>query len=188
MGVFFATGVSAQSIDEVKGLSVGTKAPDFTAKDQNGKQVTLSEQLKNGPVVVMFYRGQWCPYCNRILKKVQDSLHLIKDKGAAILTITPETDESIRQTISKTNASYSLMNDEGLKIMRSYDVAFKVDTGTVEKYKKYGIDFDKNNGANGAWLPVPATFIIGKDGIIKYVYFNRDYRQRASVQEILNNL
>lgn len=185
---FYVTSVTAQSINDIKGLSVGAKAPDFTAKDQNGKLIKLSDELKNGPVVVMFYRGQWCPYCNRLLKKVEDSLPMIKEKGATVLAITPETDEAILQTIAKTKATYSLMNDHGLKIMRSYDVAYRVDTGTVEKYKKYGIDFDKSNGSNGAYLPVPATYIIGKDGTIKYVYFNRDYKERASIKELLENL
>ncbi|MGE5107154.1 MAG: peroxiredoxin-like family protein [Sphingobacteriales bacterium] len=185
---FYVTSVTAQSINDIKGLSVGAKAPDFTAKDQNGKLIKLSDELKNGPVVVMFYRGQWCPYCNRLLKKVEDSLPMIKEKGATVLAITPETDEAILQTIAKTKATYSLMNDHGLKIMRSYDVAYRVDTGTVEKYKKYGIDFDKSNGSNGAYLPVPATYIVGKDGTIKYVYFNRDYKERASIKELLENL
>ncbi|HET9057923.1 MAG TPA: peroxiredoxin-like family protein [Chitinophagaceae bacterium] len=187
--VFICFGsLSAQSIDEVKGLSVGAKAPDFNAKDQNGKKVSLKEQLKKGPVVLIFYRGQWCPFCNRILKKVEDSLQLIKDKGASVVTISPETSEAIKQTISKTNATYSIISDNGLKIMRSYDVAFKVDDNTVTKYKGYGVDFDKSNGKNGAYLPVPATYIIGKDGIVKYVYFNKDYRERSNVQDILNNL
>ena len=183
-----ATSISAQTIDEVKGLSVGTKAPDFEGKDQNGKQIKLSEQLKNGPVVLMFYRGQWCPYCNRILKKMEDSLAMIKNKGALVITVSPETEDAIKQTIAKTNATYSLMNDAGLKIMKGYDVAYKVDDKIVEKYKGYGIDFNKSNGTNGAYLPVPATYIIGTDGMIKYVYFNRDYKERASVKEILDNL
>ena len=72
--------------------------------------------------------------------------------------------------------------------MKMYKVNFTVDENTVAKYKGYGVDFDKANGSNGANLPVPATYIIGKDGIVKYVFFNKDYRKRASVQDILNNL
>jgi peroxiredoxin len=80
------------------------------------------------------------------------------------------------------------LEDEGLVIMKSYKVNFAVDEKTVTRYKGYGIDFDNANGSNGANLPVPATYIIGKDGKIKYVFFNTDYRKRASVQDILDNL
>ncbi|MGB4843927.1 MAG: peroxiredoxin family protein [Ferruginibacter sp.] len=171
-----------------EGLKVGDKAPEFTAKDQDGKSISLKETLKNGPVVMLFYRGQWCPYCNKQLSHYSDSLTLLKEKGATVLAVTPETDENVKKTISKTKASFSVLEDEGLTIMKSYKVSFAVDEKTVTRYKGYGIDFDKANGSNGANLPVPATYIIGKDGLIKYVFFNTDYKKRASVQDILNNL
>ena len=172
-----------------KGLQVNDKAPDFTAKDQNGKTVSLKTELKNGSVVLVFYRGQWCPYCNRALKQLEDSLSLIKEKGATVLTITPEIQENISKTIAKTKASYSILHDEGLQIMKSYDVAFQVDDKTIENYKKYGIDFNVANGAsNGASLPVPAVYVINKDGKIVYKFFDTDYRKRSSVKEIISHL
>jgi peroxiredoxin len=171
-----------------EGLKVGDAAPMFTAKDQNGKTVNLKQALKNGPVVMLFYRGQWCPYCNKQLSHFSDSLLMLTAKGASILTITPETGDNVKKTIEKTKASFPVLEDEGMTIMKQYKVNFSVDEKTITKYKGYGIDFDKANGSNGANLPVPATYIIGKDGIVKYVFFNTDYRKRASVQEILNNL
>ena len=95
---------------------------------------------------------------------------------------------NIKKTIDKTKAAYSIIEDKSMAIMKSYQVNFAVDEKTIEKYKTYGIDFDKSNGSNGANLPVPATYIIGKDGKIKYAFFNPDYRQRPSVKEILANL
>ncbi len=172
-----------------KGLNLNDKAPDFSAKDQHGTTVSLSGELKKGSVVLVFYRGQWCPYCNRQLKQLEDSLSLIQEKGATVLTITPEVQENIEKTITKTKASYSILHDEGLQIMKSYDVAFQVDDKTIEAYKKYGIDFMAANGqANGAHLPVPAVYVINKEGKIVYKYFDKDYRKRSSVKDILTHL
>ena len=171
------------------GLSVNDQAPAFTAIDQNGKTISLKNELKNGPVVLVFYRGQWCPFCNRSLSQLQDSLSLIKAKGATVLTVTPEKQDNITKTITKTKASFPILHDEGLQIMKSYDVAFKVDDKTIEAYKKYGIDFLEANGeANGANLPVPAVYVINKEGKIVFRYFNTDYSKRASVKDILTHL
>jgi peroxiredoxin len=172
-----------------KGLSVNDKAPDFSAKDQNGKLISLKNELKNGSVVLVFYRGQWCPYCNRALKQLEDSLTQIKAKGATVLTVTPEKQENISKTIEKTKSTFSILHDEDLQIMKSYDVAFKVDDKTIETYKKYGIDFIEANGErNGANLPVPAVYVINKERIIVYKFFDVDYRKRSSVKDILEHL
>lgn len=171
-----------------EGLKVGDAAPMFAAKDQNGKTVDIKQALKNGPVVMLFYRGQWCPFCNKQLSHFADSLPMLTAKGVSILAVTPETADNVKKTIVKTKSSFPVLEDVGMLIMKQYKVNFAVDENTIAKYKGYGIDFDKANGSNGANLPVPATYIIGKDGIIKYVFFNVDYRKRASVQDILNNL
>jgi peroxiredoxin len=171
------------------GLQVDSKAPGFAAKDQNNKVFDLASQLKKGPVVLVFYRGQWCPFCNRQLKKLEDSLSLIMAKGAMLVAVTPEKPENISKTITKTKASYPILFDDGLKIMKSYDVAYAVDEKTIENYKKYGIDFnDANTPANGTHLPVPALYVINKDGKIVFRHFDPDYRKRASVQDILSHL
>ncbi len=174
--------------DAPKGLNVTDKAPDFVAKDQGGKSVHLADQLKKGAVVVVFYRGQWCPYCNRQLKKLEDSLSLITSKGATLMAVTPEKPDNITKTIAKTKATYPILFDEGLKIMKSYDVAYAVDPVMQEKYKGYGIDFNVANGSNGAYLPVPAVYVISKEGKIVFRHFDPDYRNRASVKDILEHL
>ncbi len=172
-----------------KGLNLNDKAPEFNAPDQNGKMVSLKNELKKGPVVLVFYRGQWCPYCNRQLKQLEDSLPQIKAKGATVVTVSPEKQENIAKTITKTKASYAILHDEGLQIMKNYDVAYKVDDNTIEKYKKYGIDFTVANGeANGASLPVPAVYVISKEGKIVYKYFDVNYAKRSSVKDILEHL
>ncbi len=170
------------------GLSTGNKAPNFSAMDQSGKKITLFEELKKGAVVIVFYRGQWCPYCNKQLKQLEDSISMITDKGATVLAITPEKPENIVKTIHKTNATYPILFDDGLKIMKQYDVSFVVDTATILKYEKYGIDFKMANGKNGANLPVPTVYIINREGQIVYRHFDPDYTKRTTVKEILANL
>ncbi len=184
---FFCSAASvAQSYPD--GLNVNEKAPAFTATDQNGKKINLKKELKKGSVVLVFYRGQWCPYCNKQLKQLEDSIGLIKAKGATVLAITPELPENISKTIEKTKASYSVLFDDGLKIMNAYKVAFRVDDKTVEKYKGYGIDFSKANGNNGASLPVPAVYVVDKKGRIAYRFFDVDYKKRSSIKDILDHL
>lgn len=180
--------IASQAQEAPKGLTVQVKAPDFSAKDQSGATIQLQDQLKKGSVVLVFYRGQWCPYCNRQLKKLEDSLPFIKAKGATLIAVTPEKPENITKTIAKTKASYSILFDEGLKIMKSYDVAYAVDNVSLQSYKKYGIDFTQVNGVNGAYLPVPAVYVINKDGEIVFRHFDPDYRKRAMVEDILAHL
>jgi len=187
--VFFSSFLFAQTETVYPGgLKAGDMAPDFTAKDQDGNTLSLKERLKEGLVVILFYRGQWCPHCNKQLSHFADSLQLLRDKKVTVLAVTPETADGIRKTIEKTRASFPVLEDAGLEIMKLYKVNFAVDAKTISSYKGYGIDFNKANGANGANLPVPATYIIGTDGKVKYVFFNTDYRKRVSVKDILDNL
>lgn len=187
--ILFLFSFSLFAQDGPKGLKVNDAAPEFSAMDQNGKEVKLKDQLKKGPVVLVFYRGQWCPYCNKQLMQLEDSISMISKKGASVIAISPEVAENISKTVEKTKASYPVLHDEDLKIMKSYDVAFKVDDNTVEKYKGYGIDFTKANGtANGANLPVPAVYIVSKEGKIIFSYFDKNYAKRVSIAEILAHL
>ncbi len=174
--------------NQPSGLSKGDKAPDFEGKDVAGKTIKLKDQLKSGPVVVVFYRGQWCPYCNKFLGQLADSLKLIQAKGATVVAITPETLEGAKQTIEKTKAGFPVIHDEGLVISKKYKVNYAVEESMQQKLKNYGIDLNKANGDNGNNLPIPATYIIGKNGVIKYVYFNPDHTKRPPVKEILDNI
>ena len=171
-----------------EGSFIASKAPDFKAKDQNGKEIRLKDLLKEGKVVLVFYRGYWCPYCNKELSKLQDSLQLIKDKGATLIAVSPEKQENISKTIEKTKAEYSILHDEGLKIMKAYEVEFEVPENTITRYRKAGIDIGKNNGDNGNFLPIPAVYIIDKESTITYRFFEPDYKKRPTVLDLLNNL
>jgi len=171
------------------GLKKGDRAPLFTATDNAGKTINLATILRSHKaVVVFFYRGQWCPYCNKHVQQLQDSLHLLTTKGIYVVGITPETGENVNKTIEKTHASFSIIPDKGYRIMQDYKVNYTLDDATVNKYKGFGLDLDKNNGANGHVLPVPATYLIDHTGKIIFVHFNKDYTKRASVSDILQAL
>ena len=179
-----------QAQEKPEGLFINSKAPDFKGKDQNGNEVVLKDLRKKGPVVIIFYRGYWCPYCNKELQKLEDSLQLIREKGAQLIAITPEKQEGITKTVERTKATYPIITDDELKIMKAYDVAYQVDTKTIERYKMASIDLAANNGQKpeAVYLPVPAVYIIGKDGEIKYRFFEEDYKKQAAVKDILSNL
>jgi len=171
------------------GLKSGTKAPDFSGTDNNGKKVTLDQLLqKNKAVVLFFYRGQWCPYCNKHIQELQDSLHLLTAKGAYVVGVTPETAGNIDKTIEKTHASFSIIQDKGYQIMKAYDVNYVLDQNTVTQYKNWHVDLEENNGNKDHVLPVPATYIIDNTGKIAFVQFDKDYKKRASVADLLQAL
>lgn len=180
--------VGSISINAQQSLNIGDQAFLFSAKDQNGQMVNLSKQLEKGPVVLFFYRGSWCPYCNKQMKEIADSIGLIKAKGATVIAITPETTASMQKIINKTNPDFSLLHDEQYQIMKGYKVNFDVDANTINRYQAMNLSLSETNGNADVKLPVPATYIIGKDGKIKFAYFNKDYRKRVSVAELLINL
>lgn len=184
--LFISGTLAAQQAPE--GLFIASKAPDFKAKDQNGNEVRLKDLLKKGKVVLVFYRGQWCPYCNKALSRLQDSLQLIIDKGATLVAVSPEKSDNIALTVEKTKATYPVLHDEGLKIMKAYDVEYEMQENTVTRYRNAGLDIEKINGDNGKFLPVPAVYIIDKESTITYRFFETDYKKRPSVKTILENL
>lgn len=192
--IAFATMLFTTVVIAQNGLSVGETAPNFKGKDQNGKTITLKNALKNGKVVVIFYRGYWCPNCSRAIKNLQDSLQLLTEKNVSVIAISPEGVEGVSKTISKSKASFSILSDEGLKISKAYHVIFKVTEDMDAIHKKYKIDVEGNNGTNGNYLPKPSAFIIDKTGKIVYRYFNNspysdaNSNNRVTVKEIVDNL
>jgi len=171
------------------GLQVGAQAPLFTALNEEGKTVSLQQLLTKGPVVLVFYRGYWCPVCMRYLQQYSDSLQLITAKGATLIAVTSEGAEGVQKSHKKTKAGFQLLTDTTGIIMRLYDVNFNVTDAYVKKIKNgLSADIAGNNATGRAELPVPATFIINSKGVITYRQFDPNYKNRATVQEILEHL
>lgn len=182
--IFLLT-ISSTQLWAQSGLKKGDVAPLFTATDNSGKTVDLKSILKDHKsVVLFFYRGQWCPYCNKYIQRLQDSLQLLTAKGAYVVGVTPETGENINKTINKTHASFSMIQDKGYKIMKSYDVNYVMDPTLFSAYKKNGVDMESNNGNTDHVLPVPATYIINKSGKLVYVHFDKDFKNRPTIKSL----
>ena len=171
------------------GLKVGEKAPRFKADDYLGNKVDSKKVLKENTIILIFYRGEWCPYCDRYLSRVNDSLAMLIGNGARVIAVGPETVTNVEKTQSKSHATFTLISDSDEKIMTNYDVLFRVNENYQNKFKtKMNKDLAELNGKDLAKLPVAATYIIGQDGVIKYVDFNYNYRVRPSVESLLEAL
>jgi len=171
------------------GLKVGDKAPGFTGYNQSGKMVESKKLLEAGPMILFFYRGKWCSFCSRYLESYQDSLQIITDQGFNVVAITPESVENVEQTVKSHNITFQVIYDCQETIMRDYDVIYIVTKAYQEKVlSKLSIDIAKNNGRETASLPVPATYIINRQGIIVAVQFDPDYKNRATVKWMLKNM
>ncbi|MDH5602934.1 MAG: AhpC/TSA family protein [Cyclobacteriaceae bacterium] len=171
------------------GLQIGDKAPGFAARDIQGMPFDLYSVLLDGPVVLVFYRGKWCTYCNQYLSNLGDSAKYIQEKGATLVVVTPELKANALEMAEKTKTNLHVISDPGNNIMDVFKVTFSVTDQYVEEIeKKHGVNISTNNGNPVARLPVPATYIIGNQGDISYVHFDLNYGKRAPVSEIIRFL
>jgi len=177
------------SINEAHGLPVGATAPMFTAMDADSNDFNLEKALQQKPVVLIFYRGFWCPVCNKHLGAIQDSLSMIEATGAKVIAISPEKPDYLNKMAEKTGARFTLLYDEGYLIADAYDVTFKPTSSQLFTYNVVlGAKLKKTHSDESQQLPIPATFIIAQNGKIHWRQFNPDYKKRASVKEILKAL
>jgi len=161
---------------------------DFTLPNVNGGNLILSEVLKKGPVILTFYRGGWCPYCNIQLKAYQVHLEDFKKRGASLVAISPETMDSSTTTVKKNELKFDILFDKNNSIARKYGIVFKIENDLKSVYEKFGIDLEKNQN-NKSWeLPIPATYVIAPNGKIVYSFLNVDYVKRAEPSDILKAL
>jgi len=182
-------GISEASIKNLNQIPVGESAPDFSGKDQNGNQIQLSEMTAEGDVVIVFYRGFWCGYCTKYLAEFTDKLDDFKSKGAQVIAIAPEGEKNIAQTVEKTGLEIPFISDGSGEIMRQYGVEFKVTEAMDKKFFDYkGFSLAEANEREEGVLPIPATYIIGKGGKVKWAHFDPNYSKRASIDDIFANL
>lgn len=178
-----------KSADEVHGIEVGTKAPMFTAIDADSSQFSLEEAIRSGPVVMIFYRGFWCPVCNKHLGSIQDSLKMIEEAGATVVAVSPEKPEYLDKMTDKTGAQFTLLYDEGYKIADAYDVTFKPGAMQLFTYNvMLGAKLKETHSDDSQRLPIPATYIVDQNGSIAWRQFDPDYKERSTVNGILKAL
>jgi peroxiredoxin len=191
------TEVIANSILEgsrgaVKGLAIGQPAPDFTLVNQNGATVQLAERLARGPAVVGFFRGEWCPFCTMELRALRRFWPDFAARSASMILIHPQHDDVSQKVAVPPDAGFDVCSDPEQRVMAAFDVRFALDPGIRDLYQNvFGLDLERLN-ASGQWnLPVPATFIIDRDGIIKGRQFSHDFTVRVEptyIVEVLDRL
>lgn len=163
---------------------VGDAAPDFTLNDATGNPVTLSEVLKNGPVILTWYRGGWCPYCNIALHYLQEALPEFKAAGASLIALTPEVPDNSLSTAEKHSLEFAVLSDLHNGVAREYGIVFKLIEEVAVAYQE-GFDLHGYNGDESDELPLAATYVIARDGTIKWSFLDKDYRNRAEPADIL---
>lgn len=166
----------------------GDVLPDFKLKNAEGQWVLLSEQLASGPVVITFYRGSWCPYCVKQLDSIEESVAAINELGATVLAISPETPDHAVDLRERLGLSYQLLVDKDNQLADALALMFTLDEATVERYEKYGLDIGVSNGTDTWQLPIPATFVVDKDRVVRYAWTDEDYTKRAKSAVVLKTL
>lgn len=174
------------SADSVKPLQTGEKIPEVSLATAENVSFDLNEYVKDQPVVLIFYRGGWCPYCNIHLRELQKADPELRKMGFEILAVSPDNPAKLQKSIEKHEPGYTILSDTLADAASAFGVAFQVDDSTLKKYKNYGIDLEEASGESHHLLPVPSVFIIGKDGIIHYVYYNVDYKNRLKADELIS--
>ena len=168
-------------------LQGGNIAPDFELPNAVGKKVKLYDFLKAGPVILTWYRGGWCPYCNITLQYLQKALSDFKKENANLLALTPELPDSSLSTKEKNNLEFEVLSDIGNAIGKKYGVVYKLTPEVTEIYLN-GFDLYGYNGDESNELPLAGTYIINQSGVIIYAFLDVDYRKRAEPVEIIKVL
>ncbi len=187
--------IMSQAMDEMlasgvveAALGVGDSVPDFALPNAKGESVRFSELLANGPVVLSFYRGGWCPYCNLELRALQEKLPEIQDLGATLLAISPEQPDNSLSTAEKNSVSFDILSDDGNKVARQFGLVFELPAVLRPLYENFGIDLPASNGDESFTLPVPATYVVGPNRVVLECYVDMDYSTRMDPEAVLTAL
>lgn len=184
-GASSAAPTAAADDPATPGLRVGDRAPDATVYTQSGEPVSLAGLYADGPLVVTFYRGGWCPYCNRAMSAWRDKADDLAAAGGRMIALTPESPDHAAETIEKNDMPFAVYSDNTMEAAKAYKVYFEVDPETQRKYEGFGIDLAAWN-TTGEWtLPAPGTFVVDREGVVRYAWAEWDYTQRADPDEVI---
>ena len=171
--------------NEVNPVEVGSTAPNVTLTKADGTQVELHELVSEHPVVLVFYRGGWCPYCNQHLAALGEIEGELSKLGYRIHAVSMDKPEKVQEAAAESDLSYSLYSDAPAEAAKAFGLAFKVSTATNLKLRTFGINLEEASGQDHHILPVPAVFLIGRDAKIDFRYYNPDYKERLSGEALL---
>jgi peroxiredoxin len=168
-----------------RALKAGDRAPDFSLPDAQGKTVRLSVLLARGPVVLSFYRGGWCPYCNLELRALQRAMPDIGRLGASLVAVSPQTPDESLSTAEKNALAFAVLSDTGSRAAKTFGIAFDLADELRPIYTRFNHALPDKNGDDSWVLPLPATFVIDRNGIIALAYVDVDYRNRLEPADIV---
>lgn len=180
-----SSGRVADRADDIHPLFVGMKVPDVVLTDVQGKEVKLHSLLEKRPTVLIFYRGGWCPYCNLQLEQLHTIESEVLNEGYQIVAVSADRPENIETSIEKHELHYTLLSDSTMNAAKAFGLAFRVDKEALEKSKKYAATLEAGSGLSHHILPVPAVFIVQKDGSIIFEYVNPNFKVRLNAQVLL---
>ena len=169
---------------EERALKVGDKAPVFQLPDSAGTMVSSTELLAQGPLVVTFYRGAWCPFCNMELQSLQDFAGELADRGVNIVAVSPQNSTNSRSSARKNGVSFPILVDEDCAVADAFGLLYMPPDYVQEIYLANGIDLEKINAAANWKLPMPGRYLIDTDGTIRYAEVNPDYTRRPEAEEL----
>ncbi len=168
-----------------RALKAGDAAPSFVLTDAEGKSVSLAGLLSRGPLVVSFYRGVWCPYCNMELQALQDAWSTFRELGASLVAISPQNAVNSRKSIRNNGLEFPILSDPGNEIAAAFGLRFTLPDYLIELYKSLKNDLPAFNGDASWTLPMPGRFVIGQDQVIRYAEVNPDYTHRPEPADML---
>lgn len=183
--------VTAQMIERLRsegitpGIEIGEQAPRFVLPDAEGGKVSLDERLDAGPVVLSFYRGAWCPICNTELTGLQEALPQIKALGASLIAVSPQAPDASQPFVQRLGLGFDVLSDADQAVIRAYRLQFELVVELRDVYRNMGMALDEHNADHSWNLPVPATFVIDRGGVVRARHVDPNYRERMSVDAIL---
>ncbi len=175
----------AASAEAARPLAVGAHAPSVTLSDSAGAPVNLATVFAAKPTILVFYRGSWCPFCNRQLAALGELEPQLLALGYQVLAVSPDSAEGLKKMSGQNHLDYRLLSDRTMQASPAYGVAFRVAPELEKKYRDYGIALAPQPDGSGPWLPVPTVFIVDRAGVIKFVFSNPDYKIRLANDDLL---
>ncbi|MBZ2192721.1 AhpC/TSA family protein [Pseudoalteromonas arctica] len=166
-------------------LQIGQKVENFSLANHKGENIELADLLKKGPVIISFYRGGWCPYCNLELKALNDYLPQFKTQNAQLVAISPQLPDETLSTAQKNDLEFDVLSDVSNKVAEQFGLLFTLDERIQALYTQFGIDFEHYYGDKSFKLPLPATYVINQEGVITYAFLNEDYTLRAEPTDVM---
>lgn len=173
---------------EDSSISVGDKFPDFSLPNASDKTVALKELLQNGKVIIAFFRGSWCPYCNLELKALQDNLKQIIGKNVTLIAVSPQTSDYSEELKSNHHLEFELLTDKNNALAKQLGITFELQNYVIPTYSSLGIELSEYNENNNNELPVPAVFVIDTNSSIVYKFVDTNYMNRINIQELIEQL